>query len=40
LADPKPCETALESGAPLYDGDPEWFKTPVDDLINSVFDNI
>ncbi len=36
LADSHPCETAMERGAPLYRGDPEWFATPVSELIDSV----
>lgn len=36
LADSNPCETALKRGAPLYNGDPEWFEKPVDDLINNI----
>ncbi len=36
LADSNPCETALESGATLRRGDPEWMATPIDELINTV----
>ena len=36
LADGKPCETAMERGAPLYHDDPEWMGTPMAELVNSV----
>lgn len=32
LADDKPCQTALESGAPSRRGDPEWMDMPVMEL--------
>lgn len=32
LADDKPCQTALESGAPSRRGDPEWMDVPVMEL--------
>ncbi len=37
LADDKPCKTAMESGAPLRHGDPEWLHIPMSDLLNGVF---
>ena len=39
LADDRPCQTALERGAPMYQDDPEWFAEPVTDLMNSVLNN-
>ena len=36
LADDNPCDTAMKRGAPIYRDDPEWFNTPMTDLINSV----
>ncbi|MBP3397566.1 MAG: AsmA family protein [Alphaproteobacteria bacterium] len=39
LADDRPCKTALERGAPMYQDDPEWFAEPVTDLMNSVLNN-
>ncbi len=36
LADDKPCRTAMERGAPVLYGDPEWMESPVGDLIDSV----
>ncbi len=36
LADDKPCKTAMEEGAPVYDDDPEWFSVPVADLIQGM----
>lgn len=36
LADSRPCETALERGAPLYREDPEWLGTDVSELIGTV----
>ncbi len=39
LADDKPCETAMERGAPLYRDDPEWLGVPMADLVNRVLDN-
>lgn len=37
LADGKPCETAMERGAPLRYDDPEWMGLPMTDLIGRVF---
>jgi hypothetical protein len=37
LADGSPCETAMERGAPLYRDDPAWMRTPMEDLVDSVF---
>ena len=39
LADDKPCKTAKEKGAPVYDDDPEWFSVPVSQLIENVLKN-
>ena len=39
LADVHPCETAMERGAPTFRDDPEWFETPVKDLMQEVFEN-
>lgn len=36
LADDNPCDTAMKRGAPVYRDDPEWFNTPMTDLIHSV----
>lgn len=37
LADPHPCETAMNSGAPSMTGDAQWMNVPIDELVNSVF---
>jgi hypothetical protein len=39
LADDEPCKTALKSGAPARRDDPEWLDKPIDELIDSVFNN-
>lgn len=36
LADPHPCETAMNSGAPSMTGDAQWMNVPIDELVNSV----
>ena len=36
LADSEPCKTALKSGAPDEEGDPEWMSLPVEDLANKM----
>lgn len=36
LADDTPCKTAMEKGAPVYEGDPDWFNEPVSDLISNM----
>ena len=38
LADDAPCKTALRRGAPDVRGDPEWMRTPINDLVGSVMD--
>ena len=37
LADDKPCKTALENGAPSRPDDPEWMSRPVQELMDTVF---
>ncbi len=37
LADGKPCETAMRRGAPHRRHDPEWFDTPIEELIGAIF---
>lgn len=37
LADSNPCKTALEDGAPVLRGDPEWLSQPIGELMNIVF---
>ena len=39
LADDNPCETALERGAPVRRGDPEWMGRPVADLASEILNN-
>ncbi len=39
LADDNPCETALERGAPVRRGDPEWMSMPVADLASEIINN-
>lgn len=39
LADDKPCQTAMERGAPLYRDDPEWMAQPMAELVGSVLEN-
>lgn len=39
LADNKPCETAMERGAPLYRDDPEWMGVTLHDLMGGVLVN-
>lgn len=36
LADPHPCKTAMDSGAPKMSGDPEWLGMPMATLVNEV----
>ncbi len=36
LADSKPCETAMERGAPLFRDDPEWMELPMAELLDAV----
>lgn len=36
LADDHPYKTAMKKGAPLKKDDPEWFRTPVYDLVNGM----
>lgn len=36
LADEHPCETALDQGAPVRRGDPEWLAVPAKDLADAV----
>ena len=38
LADDRPCQTAMERGAPVYHDDPDWFVQPVSDLMQNVFE--
>ncbi len=33
LADNKPCETALKDGVNVYEDDPDWVRTPVEELV-------
>ena len=37
LADDEPCKTAYKNGAPVRRDDPEWFNTPISDLMQQVF---
>ena len=39
LADDEPCKTAYKHGAPVRDDDPEWFNTPISELMDSVFND-
>ena len=39
LADDNPYKTAMEKGAPVRHGDPEWFRTPVKDLEQPLFES-
>ncbi len=39
LADDHPCETALEKGSVDYVNDPEWLRTPLEDLVNEILNN-
>ncbi|MBO4625907.1 MAG: hypothetical protein J5679_01355, partial [Alphaproteobacteria bacterium] len=39
LADDEPCKTALKSGAPSRRDDPDWLDKPVNELMESVFNN-
>ncbi len=39
LTDEHPCQTALQSGAPSHDDDPEFMYRPVDDLAHEFFIN-
>lgn len=38
LADNKPCETAMERGAPLYRDDPEWMRLSMQELVDTVLE--
>jgi hypothetical protein len=38
LADNKPCETAMERGAPLYRDDPEWMRLSMQELLDTVLE--
>ncbi len=37
LADDKPCQTALEKGAPVLNKDPAWLNVPVAELVADIF---
>ena len=39
LADDNPYKTAMEKGAPVKYGDPEWFQTPVKELAQPLFES-
>ncbi len=36
LADDRPCKTALDKGAPLYEDDPDWLGRPMAELVGGV----
>jgi hypothetical protein len=36
LADDHPCRTAMQSGAPAKDGDPEWMNRPMNELVGDM----
>jgi len=40
LADDHPCRTALESGAPVQKGDPEFLKRPVSELVDEMLNKV
>ena len=40
LADEHPYQTALDRGAPIRRGDPEWFRVPVIDLVAPLFESV
>ena len=40
LADDHPYQTALERGAPMKRGDPEWFREPVQNLSSVLFSSV
>ena len=40
LADDHPYQTALDRGAPIKRGDPEWFHVPVTDLAGPLFESV